>query len=379
MPLDESGDTPALTMALPLEAVRTCLERGLTFAAFRWKGRTRLWVQHEPELPPVDHVSLDSLLDRFVIAPFHIEERHCWALRPDVHLDLDDTKVDTSGLQVCQGAARSQPGGTLHWDQFGHAQAIADAKAGFASGALQKVVLARTFPLAFPTSRIPELFFAALQELPSAFVCLFNGPEHGTWLGASPERLIHATSNHVQVDAIAGTLPSSLAPAQAKDWGVKERDEQQWVTTAIEETFISAGLTEMTTEGPAVLKAGPVAHLHTTLTSRTKTGQLGKLVNALHPTPAVCGTPREAAKQFILEHEPRDRGLYAGYWGPWMVDGETELFVNIRCSHASNDQLELFVGGGITSGSSEAHEWQETEHKASTWTRIIEALPSRIS
>jgi isochorismate synthase len=322
---------------------------------------------------------LDGIQERFVIAPFHNEARHFWALRPDLRLDLDDTEVDTARLQTCQGAARSQCEGSLHWDQVGHAQAIADAKAGFASGALQKVVLARTLPLALPTSRIPELFFTALQELPNAFVCLFNGPEHGTWLGASPERLIHAMDNLVQVDAIAGTLPSSLAPALAKDWGAKERDEQQWVTTAIEETFISAGLSEVTIEGPAVLKAGPVAHLHTTLTARTRAGQLEPLVNALHPTPAVCGTPRYVAKQFILEHEPRDRGLYAGYWGPWMVDGETELFVNIRCSHASNDQLELFVGGGITSGSSAMHEWQETEHKASTWTRIIEALPSRIS
>ncbi|MBL7982506.1 MAG: chorismate-binding protein [Flavobacteriales bacterium] len=366
-------------MALPLEAVRTCLERGLTFVAFRWKGRTRLWIQHKPTLTPIEHGSLNGLRDRFVIAPFHNEERHLWALRPDLRLDLDDNEMDTAGLQTCQGAALPQREVNLHWDQAGHAQAIADAKDGFASGTLHKVVLARTLPLAFHSSRIPELFLSALQEMPNAFVCLFNGPEHGTWLGASPERLIHATGNHVQVDAIAGTMPSSLAPAHAKDWGAKERDEQQWVTTAIEETFISAGLTEVTAEGPAVLKAGPVAHLHTTLTARTRTGQLGPLVNALHPTPAVCGTPRAEAKQFILSHEPRDRGLYAGFWGPWMVDGETELFVNIRCSHASNDQLVLFVGGGITSGSSATHEWQETEHKARTWTRIIEALPSRIS
>jgi anthranilate/para-aminobenzoate synthase component I len=53
--------------------------------------------------------------------------------------------------------------------------------------------------------------------------------------------------------------------------------------------------------------------------------------------------------------------------------------VNIRCSQAINDELELAVGGGITSGSNASHEWEETEHKARTWTRIIEALPSRIS
>lgn len=366
-------------MAAPLDAVRTCLEHSLTFAAFRWKGRTQLWVQQRPPLASVDLASLDSLKDRFVVAPFHSNDLQCWALRPDVRLDLNDHEVSMAALRTCLGAPHIRPGQRVHWDRAGHTKAITDAKAGFATGVLKKVVLARTIPIDLPSDRIPELFFAALHELPNAFVCLFNGPEHGTWLGASPERLLHASNNRVRVDAIAGTMPAVLAPPLAKDWGPKERDEQRWVTTAVKETFVSAGMSDVTMEGPDVLNAGPVAHLHTTLTGRTTAGQLGKLVRMLHPTPAVCGTPRNEAMEFILAHEPKDRGLYAGYWGPWMVDGETELFVNIRCSQAINDELELAVGGGITSGSNASHEWEETEHKARTWTRIIEALPSRIS
>jgi isochorismate synthase len=366
-------------MAAPLEAVRTCLQRGLTFTAFRWEGHTQLWVQRRPRLSSLRTTDLDAVTDRFIVAPFHRMDGRCWSLQPDVRLDLDQNDISTDLLRPCEGSTLAIPERPVHWDQMGHAKAIAKAQDAFNTGTLHKVVLSRTWPVPLPIIRISELFFSALSELPDAFVCLFSCPEHGTWLGASPERLIHACDHMVQVDSIAGTMPASQAPALADDWGVKERDEQEWVTKAVTEVFASAGMNDIHLEGPKVLKAGPVAHLHTELSAHTKAGQLGLLVNALHPTPAVCGTPRGPAMEFILAHEPQDRGLYAGYWGPWQVNGRSELFVNIRCMRVTETAVELAVGGGITSGSNAALEWQETEHKARTWTRIIEALTRRIS
>ncbi|MEX1132366.1 MAG: chorismate-binding protein, partial [Flavobacteriales bacterium] len=245
-------------------------------------------------------------------------------------------------------------------------------------GELRKVVLARTVTVQFDPVLLPALFMEALERRPKAFVCLMNCPEFGTWLGASPERLIHAENDLVTVDSIAGTQAWESAPKNAEQWGAKERDEQELVTNGIRDVLERHSVQDLRTGDPSVLQAGPVAHLHTRLQGRLGKGTLAQLAQALHPTPAVCGTPREAALRFILEHEPHDRGLYAGYWGPWQIDGTTTLHVNIRCLQAFEHTVNIHVGGGITAGSKAEDEWQETEQKACTWTAPMEALAGRI-
>jgi isochorismate synthase len=111
--------------------------------------------------------------------------------------------------------------------------------------------------------------------------------------------------------------------------------------------------------------------IETDLNSRT----LSDLVLALHPTPAVCGTPRPAAQAFIEAHETHDRALYAGFWGPWCPDGRTELFVNIRCMRVQYNEATVFAGAGITTGSDAGKEWQETGAKADVLLSAIARLP----
>lgn len=360
------------------EALRQCLERGLTFVAFRWNGTVHVWVQRETGLEVVAASELHQLTDRFIVAPFNAVPGKVHVLKPDLRSQLGNNPIDPAILDGCSGTGAMLDPTTKPWDEAGHAAAISEAKELFATGELRKVVLARTIPVAFDPVHLPVLFIEALERRPEAFVCLMNCPEFGTWLGASPERLIHAENDLVTVDSIAGTQAWNSAPNTVEHWGAKERNEQELVTTAIRDVLEGHAVQDLRIGGPSVLHAGPVAHLHTRLQGKLGKGSLAQLAQALHPTPAVCGTPREAALRFIVAHEPHDRGLYAGYWGPWQMDGATTLYVNIRCLQAFANRVNIHVGGGITAGSKSEDEWQETEQKARTWTVAMKALVGRI-
>ena len=94
------------------------------------------------------------------------------------------------------------------------------------------------------------------------------------------------------------------------------------------------------------------------------------LVNQLHPTPAVCGIPAQAAKNAIQTIEWHQRQFYTGFLG--MVSQQTKtLYVNLRCMQYFKNEALLYIGGGITSGSSEEAEWAETERKSQTLTDAI--------
>jgi isochorismate synthase len=95
------------------------------------------------------------------------------------------------------------------------------------------------------------------------------------------------------------------------------------------------------------------------------------LVKALHPTPAICGLPKEEALRFILENENYDRKYYAGFLGEWNKANQSDLFVNLRCLEVENEKVNLYVGCGITKDSNPEKEFIETENKSMTMRNIL--------
>ena len=98
---------------------------------------------------------------------------------------------------------------------------------------------------------------------------------------------------------------------------------------------------------------------------------LGDLLKLLHPTPAVCGLPKEKAYQFILDHEDHERRYYSGFIGMLNPDGKTDLYVNLRCMNITSEALTLYAGGGLLASSELEDEWQETEKKMRTMKNLI--------
>ncbi|MBK9275900.1 MAG: chorismate-binding protein [Flavobacteriales bacterium] len=357
------------------QALSLCLERRFTFAAFRVpNGPVTLWAQRNPELEPVDAAYLGRLNEVFLVAPFTYDPQVTYFVRNDVELTFGELPVSLDPLHSCVGTPGTGRPMPHDADRSAFEDLVRSAKASIAAGSLDKVVVSRTVTMPLERAHLATLFEDALDRMPHAFVALLNTAEHGTWLGASPERLLTAEDELVGLDALAGTRPRSDAPANAEDWSPKERREQALVTREIVGRLIELGLPRIALRGPHPVEAGGVSHLRTEVEADLGNRSLDEVLVAVHPTPAVCGTPRQAANAFIAAHDGPERGLYTGFWGPWNADGRTEVFVNIRCLEAFDEAVALHVGAGVTDGSEPEAEWRETEAKAAAWTAAIRSL-----
>jgi isochorismate synthase len=255
-------------------------------------------------------------------------------------------------------------------------------------GELRKVVLSRTKQVQFANApNAVELFDKLCQKYPTAFVSAVSIPEWGQiWISATPERLVSINADGIfQTTSLAGTQsafhPDGTAKHPAKAmWSQKEIEEQALVSRYIIECFKKIRLREYLEEGPKSIIAGNLMHLGTSFTVDTQAvryPQLGTvMLRLLHPTSAVCGTPRDAAFNFIRQHEPHDRELYSGFLGPVNINANNEgptssIFVHIRCMKLEGPLATLYAGAGITEDSEPEQEWQETEMKCQTLLQIM--------
>ena len=250
---------------------------------------------------------------------------------------------------------------------------VQQIKSSISRGAFQKAVLSRISVV--PGShmdRIPRIFQEFCRRHPNAFVYLFKNEEH-FWMGASPEPLIRLQEGRVSTVSLAGTRPYAERHMNTNRWTVKEVLEQEYVTRYIHDVFHAFGIRDYRVSSPYVKKAGNLVHLRTdfSMAYELVNGKLWKLIEALHPTPAVAGQPKEDAIHFIKNLEPHDRDYYTGFLGPVTHDQELDLFVNLRCLKITPHYLALYVGGGITLESDPAAEYDETIWKAESLLKIL--------
>ena len=159
-------------------------------------------------------------------------------------------------------------------------------------------------------------------------------------------------------------------------WNLKEKKEQQVVVDSLLKRLkkITSIVNISDTYNH---KAGSLIHLRTDITGTIKRGKIGlkTLMSILHPTPAVCGSPKNYAKTFILENENYEREFYTGYLGSVNEPtNESILFVNLRCMKIENNTVNLYVGCGITKDSNPLKEWEETSHKSQTMLQVISSM-----
>ena len=116
-----------------------------------------------------------------------------------------------------------------------------------------------------------------------------------------------------------------------------------------------------------------MVHLRSDFTFMLKEGvSVGELLQALHPTPAVCGLPKRQAYDFIVHNEGHQRRYYSGFAGPLqMADNGTHLYVSLRCMNLRAEEAVLYAGGGLMADSTEEDEWRETERKMQPMLRLF--------
>lgn len=233
----------------------------------------------------------------------------------------------------------------------------------------QKVVLSRMESVAVARFDLVTTFQKLVQQYRSAFVYCFHHPKIGTWLGASPEQLLKANDDSFETMALAGTQKD--AGEETVIWQQKEKEEQQFVTDYIVSKLKSVS-TEIQVSEAYSVKAGTLWHIKTDISGVFGLElDLKKAIQLLHPTPAVCGVPKEISKAFIVANENYNRSFYTGYLGELNRNFASDLFVNLRCMQIENNQAHLYMGCGITKDSDPEKEWRESVNKSMTMKRIL--------
>jgi len=236
---------------------------------------------------------------------------------------------------------------------------------------LDKIVLSRELKIQRPDNFSPaETFRKACERYNRSYVYLFHTPITGTWVGSTPEVLLSGEKGNWHTVALAGTQPL-IKGALPMVWSEKNYHEQELVANYIRQQLQAVGI-EAEQSSPYAVKAGELSHLRTDFDfSLPDSEYIGDLLKLLHPTPAVCGLPKQDAFWFIIDNEGYNRQYYSGFLGWLRPDGKTDLYVNLRCVEIGEKILTLFAGSGLLSNSSVDEEWRETEEKMWTMKAIL--------
>ena len=352
----------------------------LPFVAYRRPDREeiRALFQNDRELRTVTDFSESG----FVFAPFDATE-------PAVLLRIDESLREIGRFERDGGKLYTLPDGHLGGDRDFHLKLIQKGIAEIDSGPLKKVVLARVLEASSPKGPI-ALFQDILAHYPTAFCYIWYHPMVGLWLGATPEMLLETENQRFSTMSLAGT--QRYREGEAPVWGGKEEDEQGMVTQFIIDS-LKDKVSDLRVSERESVRAGNVWHLRNLISGTMRDGGLGGIIHALHPTPAVCGLPKDLAKEFILRNEGHKRGYYTGFLGELnqkeeisravtrknqenrayrTLKNRTSLYVNLRCMEMQGNRVSIYVGGGITKESVPEMEWEETMDKARTMLNLIQ-------
>ncbi len=273
------------------------------------------------------------------------------------------------------GPARYQRTGpdAAHWRA-----AVSGALAEIAAGRYRKAVLALQARCHAPA---PHDVAATLTALAERFEgCFVFGYRLGdsSWVGASPELLVSLERGRLRALSLAGTSARGAtgeedeALAGALIASEKERSEHDLVVKAARESLAPLCRDLSVPDAPRLLRMAGIQHLQTPIEGRAATGvDVLDALLAMHPTPAVGGSPREPALEAIARLEGMDRGWYAGPIG-WMdMNGEGAFAVALRSALLHGREALLYAGAGIVAGSDPDRELAEAELKLQP---LLEAL-----
>lgn len=295
----------------------------------------------------------------FVMAPFVVS-----ADAPVIVIRGEVRKVELPQAEVAAG-------GMEHADRETYAKDFEAFHSAIVCGRFSKLVLSRCSEVVADKPFNAEFLFAeACRRYPRMMIALVSSSVAGTWLMATPEILLARDGDGWRTMALAGTMP--YEGTLECQWSEKNIAEQKFVADYIA-GCLSPLVSDIEVSEPYTVRAGNIVHLRSDFFFRYSRNGIGNVVEALHPTPAVCGLPKQEAMDFILENETGNRRYYSGYLGPWNINGESSLFVSLRCMEISGNCCVMHAGGGLLAGSIEDCEWRETVIKMESMRQLVVA------
>jgi len=338
----------------------------------------------QARLPAGPASTLGARVDAFFAAPRSGPDLLVGALPFDPHSDdalYQPTRFSAPGtgaLPASLGplvAAAELPPARDYADAV--ARCVATLKAApDAADALRKVVLARGLRVEGAAPIDPHVLAVKLGSDASVTTYVVPLPvapgEAPAWLvGATPELLVSRRGRAVVSHPLAGSARRTGDAAEdqrrtdallASD---KDLHEHRFVVEAILDGLAPLCSQLQAPPRPSLQATATMLHLATHITGTLKDADVSSatLAGILHPTPAVCGTPRLPALQTIRDLEPFDRGFYAGAVGWTDASGDGDWYVAIRCARVQGNAMHLFAGAGIVADSQPALEVDETAAK----------------
>lgn len=354
------------------EIIRILWSKRIPFVAYRipWKQEVTILAQKSSLIKSIDLDDIESV-SGFILAPFEsVLTKKAYILKPDIIYTSSTPlgEVEKLSLQADHGTKNTF--NNPIWLKETYLEKANAVLKVLKKNKLQKLVLSRIVEKELKVNFKPcEAYVLLNQRYEHSFNYLCNLPAIGSWMGATPETFLRIYNNVAETVSLAGTKPVDHI-----DWTLKERLEQAIVTDFISYELDKLGILDYKIDGPETVMAGNVAHLSSkfTISKKDLKGKVSELIRSLHPTPAVCGLPKNEAFEYIMQIEEHDRKFYAGFLGPWQMDGHSDLFVNLRCAEFDSSKMHIFVGGGFTSSSVAESEWEETVHKSKTLLSVAE-------
>lgn len=363
------------------EALERQYEQQLPFVVYSRAINSiiKCWLQKDDVL----HTTSDFSESGFVFAPFNLSDKSIVLPKNECqHLSLEisdiDVEKDFKKINISNDGEND------------HLQLITKAISSIKKGNLDKVVLSRKIEKTIENPNPLTIFKRLFNTYKNAMVYCWYHPKVGLWLGATPELLFKVEGQNLTTISLAGTQPYTADAAVT--WTNKEYEEQQIVTDYIAKQ-IEPHTSHVKISEVETVRAGNLLHLKTYIHSRIQPDStLKSVIEALHPTPAVCGFPKEVAKAFILNNENYNREYYTGFLGELnlkttknrntnkrnvennaytMVKTCSNFYVNLRCMQLKDNKAIIYVGGGITKDSVPENEWMETVNKAKTIVNVL--------
>ncbi len=259
--------------------------------------------------------------------------------------------------------------------------AVTKALAAISAGEVLKVVLARTMDVVTQERLDPvDVVQHLWEENRGSHVFLFEPADGCPLVGAAPETVATMARGAFHATAVAGTVARGETPEEQEELAARllasEKDAVEH-RIALDDMVARLGPLAIQVEAqpePHVLTLARIQHLETEIRASMPEGSsVLPVLEALHPTPAVCGLPRDNALAFLSEEEPFERGWYAGPVGWFDVEGNGVFAPALRCAVARDHQWRLFAGAGIVAGSDPGLEWEETSIKFEPVLRALAA------
>ncbi len=337
-----------------------------------------------PELELEGDLSGDAWLRARAHAPRGREKETLARLRHAAEVARAELTAagDQVGPQVERVPCRFQAGAQEIWEDA--VRACLDAIRG---GRISKAVLARTLSVHLERRVDPADVVMHLWRVnQGSHVFLFEPAPDAALVGAAPETVATLKDGVFHATAVAGSIRGGGTPREQAELAArllasdKDRAEQRIALEDMIARLSTVAHQIRSDPQPHVLTLARIQHLETEIRASVPSGVgVLDLLRLLHPTPAVCGLPRDAALEVLAHHEPFHRGWYAGPVGWFDPEGNGVFAPALRTGVSQGPEWTLFAGAGIVDGSVPASEWEETGIKLEPMLEALHAGGARVA